>query len=83
MSVVDYQVDGHVALVTLNRPEAKNAINPEVAVRLHDAWQAVKEDDQVRVAVIHWNRRLLLRGCGPGPAHPVDVGCAPTGKRMG
>ena len=42
MSVVEYQVEGHVAMVRLNREEAKNAVNPEVAVRLYDAWTSVK-----------------------------------------
>ena len=40
MALVDYEVKGHVAIVTLNRPDARNAINPEVAVRLADAWCA-------------------------------------------
>jgi enoyl-CoA hydratase len=42
----------HVALVTLNRPEARNAVNPEVVVRLAEAWEEVSRDDAVRVAVI-------------------------------
>ena len=33
MSVVNLERQGHVALITLNRPEALNAISPEVAVR--------------------------------------------------
>ena len=34
MSVLDYKVSDHIGVVTLNRPEAKNAINPELAVNL-------------------------------------------------
>ena len=52
MPVVEYAVQGHIATVTLNRPEARNAINPEVAARLADAWRAVRDDQQVRVAVL-------------------------------
>ena len=74
MSVVDYQVDGHVALVTLNRPEAKNAINPEVAVRLHDAWQAVKEDDQVRVALLTGTGDCFCAGADLGQLIPLMSG---------
>ena len=52
MALVDFELDGHIAVVTLNRPEARNAINPEVGVRLAEAWQEVKDNDQVRVAVL-------------------------------
>lgn len=47
-----YDVDGHTATVTLNRPEARNAVNPEVIVRLADAWDAIDSNDDVRVAIL-------------------------------
>jgi enoyl-CoA hydratase len=47
-----YEVDGHIATVTFNRPEARNAVNPEVIVRLADAWDAIDGDDDVRVAIL-------------------------------
>jgi enoyl-CoA hydratase len=47
-----YDVDGHIATVTFNRPEARNAVNPEVIVRLADAWDAIDTDDNVRVAIL-------------------------------
>jgi enoyl-CoA hydratase len=47
-----YDVDGHVATVTFNRPEARNAVNPEVIVRLADAWDEIDGDDNVRVAIL-------------------------------
>ncbi len=47
-----YEVDGHVATVTFNRPDARNAVNPEVIVRLADAWDAIDGDDNVRVAIL-------------------------------
>ena len=47
-----YDVDGHVAIVTINRPEARNAVNPEVLVRLADAWDAIDGNDDVRVAIL-------------------------------
>jgi enoyl-CoA hydratase len=52
MAAVEYQRDGHVAIVTLNRPEARNAMSPEVLVRLSDAWDEVARDDAVRVAIL-------------------------------
>ena len=50
--VVTLARKGHVALVTLNRPEARNAISPEMLVRLADAWTAVRDDPDIRVAVV-------------------------------
>lgn len=50
-----YDVDGHIATVTFNRPEARNAVNPEVIVRLADAWDAIDGDDEVRVAILTGN----------------------------
>ena len=47
-----YDVDGHIATVTINRPEARNAVNPEVIVRLADTWDAIDGDDEVRVAIL-------------------------------
>jgi enoyl-CoA hydratase len=39
-------------LLTLNRPAARNAISPEMACRLANAYQAFAEDDALRVLVI-------------------------------
>jgi enoyl-CoA hydratase len=43
---------GHVLVLTMNRPEAKNAFSPEMLVGLADAWDRVDSDDSVRVAVL-------------------------------
>jgi enoyl-CoA hydratase len=52
MSVLDVAVHDGIALVTMNRPEKHNAINPEMMVRLADTWNWVREDSEVRVAVL-------------------------------
>lgn len=41
-----------IAYLTFNRPEARNAISPEVMVRLADAWVEFNEDPALRVAII-------------------------------
>lgn len=47
-------IDKHagVALLTLNRPDARNAISPEMACLLADALTDAATDDQVRVVVL-------------------------------
>lgn len=47
-----FEKRGHVATVTMNRPEARNAINPEMLCRLADAWQTINDDDEIRAAIL-------------------------------
>ncbi len=44
--------DEHVLVVTLNRPQKKNAVNCEVMCRLYDAWVRLDEDEDLRVAIL-------------------------------
>jgi enoyl-CoA hydratase len=41
-----------VAIVTLNRPEKRNALSPEMIVRLAGFWREVAQDDAIRVIVV-------------------------------
>lgn len=43
---------GHVLLVTLNRPEAKNALSPQMLLGMYRAWRLLDEDDNLRCAVL-------------------------------
>jgi enoyl-CoA hydratase len=52
MSAVEFEHSNHIASITLNRPEARNAMNPEVMVGLYDAFSEVENNDDIRVAVI-------------------------------
>jgi enoyl-CoA hydratase len=52
VSIVDYEVDGRVALLTLRRPEARNAVNAEVARGLEAAIDRLEEDDGVWVGIL-------------------------------
>src|SRR5205807_6324116 len=46
-----YAKSGGVAVVTMNRPEVRNAINAEMLCRLADAWQDVNDDPAIRCAI--------------------------------
>ena len=52
MAVVEFEKRGHVAIVTLNRPEARNAVDPECVVRLVRCWVAIRDDSEVRAAIV-------------------------------
>lgn len=43
---------GATSVLTLNRPEAKNALSLSMLVGLHDGWVAADEDDAIRSVVL-------------------------------
>lgn len=49
---LNFEVLNHVAVVTLNRPQAANSIDAELRAALKDAWKRINDDDAIRVAVI-------------------------------
>jgi len=49
---VNYRTKGHIAYVELDRPEARNALDPITLIELYEAWQAVRDDSDVRVALL-------------------------------
>ena len=44
--------DGHVLVITLNRPEAKNALSPGMLAGMYRGWRMLDEDPEIRVAVL-------------------------------
>ena len=51
MGYVDYEVNGYVAKVTINRPKALNALNEEVLKDLSDTFDAI-DTDAVRCVIV-------------------------------
>jgi enoyl-CoA hydratase len=49
---ITYEQDGHVTVLTYNRPEQRNAVSREMNAELHDAWQRFRDDDEAFVLVI-------------------------------
>ncbi len=47
-----YEKRGRVAYVTINRPEARNAIDKETAQALSKTWEDFRDDDTLWVAVL-------------------------------
>ncbi len=52
MSTVLYEVSDHIATITMNRPEARNAINGAMRDGLNEAWTNFLEDEDAWVAVL-------------------------------
>jgi E-phenylitaconyl-CoA hydratase len=60
--VLKVEVRNSVALLTLNRPEARNAMNRELRSALSGAWERVRDDDEIRVAVLTGNGQAFSAG---------------------
>jgi enoyl-CoA hydratase len=70
--MVDYELRGHVALLTINRPEARNAVNGDVSSGMEAAIDALEEDDDAWVGV--------LTGAGPVFSAGADLKVIAAGK---
>jgi enoyl-CoA hydratase/carnithine racemase len=60
--VVETSLDGHVALLRLNRPEARNALSPEVMERLASELERLDPDPGVRCIVIAGSEEVFAAG---------------------
>lgn len=49
---LDFEVKDHIARLTLNRPEAMNAMDPEMYAALSRAWVEVRDNPDIWVAII-------------------------------
>ena len=64
--LVLYEVRGGVALITMNRPEFRNAQNAKLTYALDDAFQRAVDDDEVKV--------IVLAGAGKHFSAGHDIG---------
>ncbi|HLE47372.1 MAG TPA: enoyl-CoA hydratase-related protein, partial [Candidatus Thermoplasmatota archaeon] len=55
-------VQGHVAVVTIDRPEALNALNPKVLGELEEAFIRVQNDKRVRAVVLTGSGNAFVAG---------------------
>src|SRR3954453_15526527 len=55
LETLEFDVSDHVATVTLNRPDRMNSFNQRMATELGLVWTHVREDDDIRVAVLRAN----------------------------
>src|SRR5713226_4583023 len=72
-----YDKTGPVATITLNRPEALNAITPDMTAELHEALDAADADAEVRAIILTGAGRAFSAGYAIGPrpdgGSPLDA----------
>jgi enoyl-CoA hydratase/carnithine racemase len=62
MSLVTYELRDHIATITLNRPEARNAINGKLREDLNAAWNRFRDDEDAWVGVLTANGNVYCAG---------------------
>src|SRR3546814_11933365 len=63
--VVRLEVHGHVALVRINRPQARNAVNAAVAAGIGEALERAETEDGIRVVVLNGTGDAFCAGADP------------------
>jgi len=80
MSFVNYEVQGAVAILTINRPEALNALNSQVLSDLDEAITKVEADDAVHAVILTGAGRSFVAGADIGEMKGFS---ARDGKKFG
>ncbi|MXZ77158.1 MAG: crotonase/enoyl-CoA hydratase family protein [Acidimicrobiia bacterium] len=62
MSLVLYEAEGRIAVITMNRPESRNAMSPELSAALGEAFDRFDADDDLWVAILAGNGRVFCAG---------------------
>jgi enoyl-CoA hydratase len=52
MAIIEYETRGHVAVITINRPDARNAVNSDVANGIEEAIDRLEGDDSLWLGVL-------------------------------
>ena len=82
---VEYEVRGRVALLTINRPEARNAVNGAVANGMEEAIDQLEADEEVWLGVLTGNGPVFcagadLKAISAGQAGDLQVGPGGHGR---
>lgn len=80
MSFVTLEKQGAVGVITMNRPEALNALNEEVLRDLNTVLDQVEADDEILVAVVTGAGRSFVAGADIGQMSTLS---AVEGKQFG
>lgn len=52
MSTIEFETEGHIGIITINRPEARNAVNGDVARGIEEAIDQIESDDSLWLGVL-------------------------------
>ncbi len=90
-TTVLYEVQGHVARITLNRPERRNALNPRAYAEVEAAFRHASAETEARCVLVTGadpafcsgeDVKEMMTGEAPTRARPVQVRFQPTPAAM-
>lgn len=62
MELLEYNVSERIANITINRPEKRNALNPDLVSALTNAFKTAIHDEDVKVIIIKANGEVFSAG---------------------
>lgn len=66
MAVVEYEVADRIGTITLNRPEKRNALSPELIQTLHEVILRAEQDDRCKVIILRAEGEAFCSGADLG-----------------
>lgn len=78
--MVTYELQGHVALITIRRPEARNAVNGEVAAAMEAAIDQLEDDPAAWVGVVTGEGSVFSAGADLKAIAAGQAGALATAK---
>lgn len=70
--LVEYETQGVIAVIALNRPDRLNALNAELGRDLRAAFDRAEDDHAIRAVVLHGRGRAFCAGADIAEARSVD-----------
>ena len=67
-SLVDMEIDDGVAIVSLNRPEVRNAINDALRAEFVAVLERIGDDKSIRAVVLTGQGKAFCAGTATSPA---------------
>ena len=77
---IRYEKKDNIALVTIDRPEALNALNSTVITELEQVVTALENDSTIRAMILTGEGRSFVAGADIGEQYPLDLD---GGRRWG
>ncbi|MDP2916667.1 MAG: enoyl-CoA hydratase-related protein [Dehalococcoidia bacterium] len=84
--IVNYEKDGRVAIITMNRPEALNAMSFELQQELHSRLVDFRDDPELWVAILTGTGKAFCAGADikeMEPGKPVNLSSLPATPMRG
>ena len=70
---IKYEVKENIAYVTINRPQAMNALNMDVLNELFDAFTAIDKSEEIRAVILTGEGKAFVAGADIAQMHKLNA----------